>query len=111
MKKTMLISVLALLLFGAKTYPNDTDAINPHKSLSVQIYEILKKNPIALKSHETTAQIRFTLNKEGELVVLSVDTEDTALEGYLKSRLNYQKVEMNPVREGKIYKLPVRFKS
>ncbi|MEX0314271.1 MAG: hypothetical protein AB3N18_08850 [Allomuricauda sp.] len=111
MKKTMFILASALLLFGARSYANNSEAMNPKKSLSVQIYEILKKNPIDVKSHEMTAQIRFTLNKDGELVVLSVDTKDAFLEGYLKNRLNYQKVEMDRIEEGKIYKVPVRFKA
>jgi len=50
----------------------------------------------------------ITINKDGEIVVLSVDTADETLEGFVKGRLNYKKVELNNFKAGRTYTVPVR---
>lgn len=108
MKKIMFTLLVVLLFFSGQGFATETAEINPGKKLSIRIQELLKKNSFKVDADDLTAQVRFTINKEGELVVLSVDTDDANLEGFVKSRLNYQKVEVNQVKEGKIYVVPVR---
>ena len=48
------------------------------------------------------------VNKEKEIVVLSVDTNDKALEYFVKARLNYHKVQDNEIPEGRRYTIPVK---
>ena len=43
-----------------------------------------------------------------QLFVLSVETDNANLEQFVKSRLNYEKVELEEYREGKTYTIPVR---
>ncbi|MDH3796007.1 MAG: hypothetical protein OER83_03950, partial [Flavobacteriaceae bacterium] len=57
---------------------------------------------------DITAVVKFTLNAEQEIVVLSVQTDDDSLETFLKYRLNYQKVELENFKEGRTYTVPVR---
>ena len=57
---------------------------------------------------EIVAEVTLTLNKENELVVLSVDAENTMVENYIKSRLNYKLLNVKPTQ--KIFKVPVRLK-
>ncbi|NKI32934.1 hypothetical protein [Croceivirga thetidis] len=96
----------AALLFVATSYAAGP-ADGPTKNLSEQIHAMLDGNTLEVRD-DLTADVRFTVNQEGEIVVLSIETKSEALEGFVKGRLNYQKVELSQVKEGKIYTVPVR---
>ena len=97
----------ALFVVGTVS-ANPTDQIwNPTKKLSTQIHKMLESNSFDVES-DLVANVRFTINKEGEIVVLSVDTSNTVLEGFVKGRLNYQKVDLENAKEGRLYTVPVR---
>ncbi len=105
--KKISFTLIAALLFVLGT-TNANEGSGTEKKLSTQIQEMLNKNSFPLEDGEITADVRFTINKNGEIVVLSVETENVSLEGFVKGRLNYQKVELRNIQEGKIYKVPVR---
>mgnify|MGYP001790687061 CR=1 FL=1 len=86
---------------------NPIKDVKPNENLSAQIHEMLSSNSFNVQN-DLVANVRFTINKEGEIVVLSVDTEDISLEGFVKGRLNYQKVELQNIKEGRLYTVPVR---
>ena len=107
MRKISLV-LAAVAVFATATVSATTPGTsNPTKKLSSQIHKMLESNYFAVQN-DVTADVRFTINKEGEIVVLSVDTNNEALEGFVKGRLNYQKVELQDAKEGKIYTVPVR---
>jgi len=51
------------------------------------------------------------LNAHGEILVLSVGTEFDKIENFVKAKLNYQKVNLTDVEEGKVYTFPVRIEA
>lgn len=108
MRKFSLILVAAALLISGNLFANDSDKTDPQKSLATQIWELLNENNLAVDSYDLTAKVLFTVNSEKEIVVISVDTKDTDLETFVKRKLNYKKVEVEEVKQGKMYKLPVR---
>ena len=68
----------------------------------------MSDNTFTEKEAPLTAQIRFTLNADSQIVVLTVDSDNEYLEGFVKAKLNYKNVELEDFREGKIYTIPVR---
>ncbi|MEM7486606.1 MAG: hypothetical protein AAF348_15465 [Bacteroidota bacterium] len=109
MKKIQIVIVVLFLCISGSILANRTNTIDPSGNLSTQIQVLLKDNPFQLAENELiAAKIRFTINKEGEIVVLSVYTENDVLEGFVKGRLNYKKVTVGNVVEGKIYTVPVK---
>jgi hypothetical protein len=54
------------------------------------------------------ADVLFTVNAQKELIVLSVETNNSYLETSLKRKLNYKKVNHKPSKHGEIYLLPVK---
>ena len=56
----------------------------------------------------TTAEVSFMINRKGEIVVLSVESENEDLENYVKAALNYQSVEKTIAKRMKVYKLPLK---
>ena len=108
MRKLSLVFVAAMLLVTGNVLANDAEGVKPNQSLSSQITKMLSDNSFSDQENDLTAQVRFTLNGEGQIVVLSVDTDYAVLEGFVKNRLNYKKVEISNIEEGKLYTVPVR---
>lgn len=108
MRKLSLVFVAAMLLMTGNILANNSTKDDPFKNLSVQIGELLENTSFTNDDVNLTAQVRFTLNKQGEIVVLSVDTELEKLEYFVKARLNYKKVKIENFKEGEMYTIPIR---
>ncbi len=106
MKKLSLV-LFAALLFTAGNIMAVDPTDKPVKRLAVQIQEMLENNQFDV-SEDLTADVRFTINREGEIVVLSINTKNEQMVGFVKGRLNYKKVVLEKIEEGKIYTVPVR---
>ncbi len=111
MRKLSYVIVAAMLLSTSAILANTSESLEPTESLSEQIYEMLADNSFSEGECNSTAQVRFTFNGEGEIVILSVETDSENLERFVKNRLNYKKVEISNVKEGKLYTVPVRVTS
>lgn len=111
MRKISLVLVAAMLLSVGSIFANDVKDNDPSESLSTQITKILSNNQFSETEINMSAQVRFTVNQEREIVVLSVDTENRAFESFVKSRLNYEKVEAANLQEGKLFTVLVRIAS
>lgn len=111
MRKQSLVLVAAMLLSSASIFANNVTDNDPTKSMSAQITEILSDNAFTEEDTGLRAQVRFTLNNESEIVILSVDTESDKFEYFVKSKLNYHIMQENDVEEGKMYTVSVRLKS
>lgn len=108
MRKLSYSFVAAMLLSTGILVANPNEDREPATNLSSQISEMLSDNDFSEITVDLTAQVRFTLNGEGEIVVLSVATDSENLERFVKSRLNYKKVKISNVKEGKLFTVPVR---
>ena len=107
--KTIKSVVLALVLLvgttlSAATILPPVEKINKEEAIA-EIAQLLK-NPTFELEEDTRASVILIVNSKNELVVLSVNTENSQVESYVKNRLNYKKLE-NPLEKGKEYKLPV----
>ena len=110
MKKISLVLFAALLLSVGSAFSNVKIDDYPSKTLSEQIDKLLSDKMFKFKSgSEIFAVVYFTINTDNEIVVLTVATDDQALETYLKRRLNYAKVDVGTsCKVGGSYKIPVR---
>ena len=91
LKALLLVAALSFSsVLMASTNPEE-DRAAESATITTSIGELLK-DPGFVIEDEITANVRLLLNKNNELVVLSVDSEDSSIEGYIKSRLNYQKL-------------------
>ncbi len=106
MKKVKVMLVATALLIGSlASAATVTNPVND-PATSAEIGELLK-DPGFEVNNELTAMVTFMINDDQELVVLSVDTDNYDLERFVKSRLNYKKVDTS-LEEGKAYMVPVR---
>lgn len=105
MKNLKVLLVAFALLIGTfiSTAANPTPLEDA--KFSVEIAKLLE-NPTFEQQVKTS--ICFVINSEGEIVVLSVDTDNAIVERFIKSRLNYKKINSNLVKN-KEYTVPIRF--
>lgn len=90
----------------AGTEPADTE---PSTSICKEIGSLL--NDHTLKAdHMLSANVTFIVNKNNEIVVLEVDTDQKEIEYYVKARLNYKKLTTN-AKKGIHYFLPVKLEA
>ena len=68
----------------------------------------LLNNPSFELDNDVSAMVTLTINKNNEIVVLAVDTEEDYLVNFIKSRLNYNALPVSVYSNGKIFKVPVR---
>ena len=107
--KTLKMLVLAVAIAFSSSVSANTNPIKKAEpnSITETVSKLLEKPDFQL-NEDTKAMVQIAINQNNEMVVLSVDTEDEALEGFLKGRLNYKKVELQNAKEGKLYTIPVR---
>lgn len=114
--KTIKIALFVFAIAFTSTLSASTDPVKTKapvsKIESTKVSKEIKRlleNPNFLIEKELTAFVIFTLNDQNEIVVLSVKTEYETLENYIKSRLNYSKLDLKLNSEKK-YGVPVTIK-
>ena len=108
--KKFSVLLAALVLLGSSTAFAAIDPANAETTTTNVEMTKLLKNPGFIVDHEMEANVLFTVNEDNEIVVLSVETEDSQVETYIKERLNLHKLKSD-LESGKQYVLPVRIKS
>jgi len=102
--------MLLAAVFAISSIASANTGKEPKKSetnFTKEVKTLLKK-PSFKVENEIEARVTFTLNDEGEIVVLSVDSESDTVENFIKGRLNYQKVESKLDEDVKFFTMPVR---
>ncbi len=107
--KSLKLFVLALALFTINVSAANLNPIKPTDDLRIEIVDLIGTNYMdEMVENEYSAEVLFTVNSKRELIVLSVDSNNSQLESYLKAKLNYKKVDHRPGQPGEIYLLPVK---
>ena len=107
--KNLKLLFVAFTLFAMTASAAVLNPVKPTDKLRAEIVDIIGTNcPYDYDKNECTAEVLFTVNTKGEIIILSVDSPNTKAEPYLKSKLNYKKVSHVSTREGEIFLLPLR---
>jgi hypothetical protein len=92
------------VLFANKDSPN----VEAKKQLRTEIVRLLGNNEFPLIGELAKAEISILLNSKNELVIISVKSENSLLENYIKRKLNYKKVHVNALQKMKVYRMPLK---
>ncbi len=103
----MLLLVVAItfstVLSASTIEPKDEDPT----TLTEKIQNLLKI-PNFTADENMEASVTLIFNKNRELVVLAVDSESELVSGYIKSRLNYKKLNIDVDDLNKTFVVPVK---
>lgn len=110
MKKFQTILLAAFVMLGSSVFAagSTEPVVEKSTTISKEIGKYLGTHDLKLQE-EVTVQVLFTVNRNNEIVVLEVDTEEVILKNFIQNRLNYKKLD-NEAVVGKNYTLPVRIK-
>lgn len=108
MKKVKLILVAVAIMVSSVSFATNGNPTTTKKELHNQIVSILGNKVEALAETNLEAEVSFTLNSKSEIVVLSVKSDNQKMENFVKNKLNYKKVAVKAVNEGKIYRVPLK---
>ena len=108
--KTIQTLVMAMLIATTSVLQASTEPTKDERPTTIcQAVGQLLDSPDFQLDKETTVKVTFTVNKENEIVVLETTAANDFIEDYIKTRLNYKKLNV-PAECGKYYFLPVRIK-
>ena len=108
MKNLKLIALVLAIGISSISFAAPTKTADPKSELREQIVDILGDTINVLCENDVEAEVVFTLNNKSEIVIVSVNCENGDLDGYIKSKLNYKKVEVTSLDEGQIYHMPLK---
>jgi len=105
--RNLKVILVALVLFaGTLSSFATVDPVVTSKKTTNEIAKLLN-DPGFFVDDSINAYVTFIINKNDEVVVLSVDCDTRSVCRFIKSRLNYNKLGTN-LEKGQIYKVPIR---
>jgi len=107
--KKLKILVLAIALFAMNASAAIIDPVTPTSKLRAEVVELIGTDcPFEFDQDACTAEVLFTVNYKNEIVVISVTSKNPGADNYIKSKINYKKVNHTVKKEGTLYILPLR---
>jgi len=106
MKNLKIFTAVVALAFLSLSFTGPTKETK--KELHEQIVQLIGDSSPSLANINLDVDIMFTINDKSELVVVSVNSDNTIVDNFIKSKLNYKKVKVSAINPGKIYRLPLK---
>ena len=107
--KKLKILILALLLIAMNVSAAVINPVTPTAKLRAEIVELIGTDcPFEFDEDACTAEIIFTVNLKGEIIIISVTSKNPGADSYIKSKINYKKVNHFVSKEGTLFFLPFR---
>ena len=109
MKNLKLFIATIALVFAVQVSANNEEPLVPNAQLRAELVDLMGSNvPFELENSELTAEVLFTVNSHGEVVIIQVVSENPAAVKLIKNKINYKKVSHRTTKPGEIYLMPVR---
>lgn len=109
MKNLKLFVATLALVFAVQVSAATPDPLAPSAQLRAELVDLIGPDcPFELNKNECTAEVLFTVNSAGEIIVISIITENSDTEFHIKNKINYKKVSHRTSKPGEMYLLPVR---
>lgn len=107
------LSIVLLFTFSTvfSMFSNNDDKIKEevNNKLRNKIENLLGDYQEVLNTNIEKASIKFIINRQGEIIVLSVNTNKENIANFIKNKLNYKAASIKNVKFLKTYTLPVKF--
>jgi len=103
MKKLVLVFAMFI---GALTFANNEPVNEKSSELRAEIIKLLG-NASFLVNEKVVSTVEFMVNKKGEVIVLTVHSNNALVDSYVKSKLNYQLIKVKNNVAGKVFKMPL----
>lgn len=103
------ISSMAPAAANTITTPNPDPVSKTAKTiLRAEIVQLLGNHKYDLEAKTLEAQVSVMLNNSNELVVVAVKTDDKTVAKFVKTKLNYKKVDVKGIKKGIVFRVPLK---
>lgn len=110
-KSLVIIFCLSIVTtFTVQANENVNPIIKAKKLLHTEITSIMGGSVPFTTDKTIKANVSFMLNNKREIVILDVNSDSEQLASYIKSKLNYKKVDNSDIQKGSVYELPITVK-
>jgi len=111
MKKLSIVLVISLITVFSSFANNNDDKVKEevNNKLRNKIENLLGDYQNILDNSEEKTSVKFLINRKGEIIVLSVNTNKQNIANYIKTKLNYKRTAIKNVKFLKAYTLPIKF--
>ncbi len=109
---SLLLAIFAFAMTATPSFADNGDEPKQITELRNQVKKLVKSPQLEAYGidSDTKVHIRFMLNNDNEIVVLSTDTDNAYLDSFIKDRLNYKMVKIAPLKD-KYYNVSIVFKN
>ncbi len=111
-KLLLAVFALSLVTITATATTNESEPKKSSKQLRSKIVKLLGDQVPAYLTNgkDVKAELSLMLNNENQIIIISVDSKSTTVDGYVKGKLNYQTVNVKGLKKGEIYRVPLTIK-
>lgn len=109
MKKSIFV-LTVVMIFSLSNVLAATPEVNGPKSskaIAVEIYKMLGENPIPNDIRGSKAEVRVAVDTGNYLRILSIETENEALEKFIRSSIDFKKLTKRTYEQGIVYRIPL----
>jgi len=104
--KNLAVVIFVFAMSVTTTFANNDDKRKEEvKNLRTQIVQLLGNYSSAVN---VKAEVTFMINKKGEIVIVSVNSESNDVQTFVKNKLNYKRVKNTNAKRMEIYKMPLK---
>jgi len=109
MKTLKLVITAFALVFTINIASANENPVKPSNQLRSELVQLLgTSSPYELLADEVTAEVIFTVNSSGEVIIISVISDNPLTVKHIKKQINYKKVSHRTTKPGEMYLMPVR---
>ncbi|MUU78110.1 hypothetical protein [Winogradskyella endarachnes] len=109
MKTLKMLTLVVAIAFSSVLSAGTNPTKKAESTIITETIGSLLKNPRFHLESDAHIIVDFFVNKDNQIVVLSVDTDNTVIENYIKGRLNYRKLPKTAIKTNR-FKIPVMIK-
>ena len=106
--KTLLLAIL--ISFSTQVSANTDRPSSELDLVSHQVEKLLSGSEIAIYN-DIIIMIKFKLDENDKIIILSNDSKDYHISEYIKSKLNDKKLSIEKTNKYKFYSIPIKFLS
>ncbi|MCF7568206.1 hypothetical protein L3X37_07495 [Sabulilitoribacter arenilitoris] len=108
MKKIKSLLLVLAISISSVLSASTNKELPKSSSVAKEVAKLLKNPNLDLKE-EVLVFVKFALNDNHEMVVLSVDSDNRQIDSFIKNKLNYVKLKAKSNTDKKMFVIPIRF--
>lgn len=108
----LVLAVFAISFASLTATATESGPKSSNSELRTQIVSLLgSEAPSSLTDgQDVKASVSIMLNNKNQIIVLSIDSKSGSVETFVKSKLNYQTIDVKGLKKGEIYRVPLTIK-